>query len=147
MSDPTIKAIETDYNGYRFRSRLEARWAVFFDAEGWPYAYEGEGYDLGGGLWYLPDFLLTEKNLWVEVKGVFPSDEEQAKFVRLCRLSQRDGMILYGEITPDIEFIYCRYVAAIGEVVMEKGTFDPLRSSSLLKARRARFEHGEKGAE
>ena len=27
-----INAIETYYNGYKFRSRLEARWAVFFDA-------------------------------------------------------------------------------------------------------------------
>lgn len=27
-----IKAIDTYYKGYRFRSRLEARWAVFFDA-------------------------------------------------------------------------------------------------------------------
>ena len=26
-----LKAIETEYRGYRFRSRLEARWAVFFD--------------------------------------------------------------------------------------------------------------------
>ena len=24
-----IKAIETEYDGHRFRSRLEARWAVF----------------------------------------------------------------------------------------------------------------------
>ena len=29
-----IKAIPTEYKGYRFRSRLEARWAVFFDACG-----------------------------------------------------------------------------------------------------------------
>ena len=29
-----IKAIQTEYNGYLFRSRLEARWAVFFDACG-----------------------------------------------------------------------------------------------------------------
>ena len=29
-----IKPIETIYNGYRFRSRLEARWAVLFDALG-----------------------------------------------------------------------------------------------------------------
>lgn len=27
-----VKAIDTVYKGYRFRSRLEARWAVFFDA-------------------------------------------------------------------------------------------------------------------
>ena len=27
-----LKPIDTEYKGYRFRSRLEARWAVFFDA-------------------------------------------------------------------------------------------------------------------
>jgi len=39
-----IKAIETVYNGYKFRSRLEARWAVFFDALGIEYEYEKEGF-------------------------------------------------------------------------------------------------------
>ena len=51
-----IQAIETEYNGYRFRSRLEARWAVFFDALGVRYEYEPEGFRLPGGDWYLPDF-------------------------------------------------------------------------------------------
>ena len=32
-----IKAIETEYDGHRFRSRLEARWAVFFNAVGLTY--------------------------------------------------------------------------------------------------------------
>lgn len=41
-----IKAIETVYRGYRFRSRLEARWAVFFDALGLEWEYEPEGFDL-----------------------------------------------------------------------------------------------------
>ena len=40
------KAIETVYNGYRFRSRLEARWAVFFDALGVKYEYEAEGFEM-----------------------------------------------------------------------------------------------------
>lgn len=53
-----IKAIQTEYKGYLFRSRLEARWAVFFDACGVDWEYEPEGYDLGDGLFYLPDFLL-----------------------------------------------------------------------------------------
>lgn len=57
-----IKAIETKYNGYRFRSRLEARWAVFFDALGVPWRYELQGYvtyfDSGGQECYLPDFLV-----------------------------------------------------------------------------------------
>ena len=35
-----LKAIETEYKGYRFRSRLEARWAVFFDACGVKWEYE-----------------------------------------------------------------------------------------------------------
>ena len=39
-----LRPIETHYNGYRFRSRLEARWAVFFDALGWTYQYEPQGF-------------------------------------------------------------------------------------------------------
>ena len=70
-----IKAIQTEYNGYLFRSRLEARWAVFFDACGVDYEYEPEGYQLDNGLLYLPDFLLhgvagrDGGDLFVEVKG------------------------------------------------------------------------------
>lgn len=62
-----IKAIETVYNGYRFRSRLEARWAVFFDTCGIKYAYEPEGFvtDCGN---YLPDFELVDYGFYVEIK-------------------------------------------------------------------------------
>lgn len=63
-----IKPIETQYKGYRFRSRLEARWAIFFDALGLEWNYEVEGFDLGNDIRYLPDFLLKRQNLWVEVK-------------------------------------------------------------------------------
>jgi hypothetical protein len=41
-----IKPIETLYRGYRFRSRSEARWAVFFDVAGIAWQYEPEGFDL-----------------------------------------------------------------------------------------------------
>ena len=63
-----IKALETLYSGTRFRSRTEARWAVFFDAMGLRWQYEPEGYDLGDGLWYLPDFFLPDLDMFVEVK-------------------------------------------------------------------------------
>lgn len=53
-----LKIKDTYYKGYRFRSRLEARWAVFFDACGVDWEYEPEGYDLGNGMSYLPDFKL-----------------------------------------------------------------------------------------
>lgn len=41
-----IQAIETHYKGYRFRSRLEARWAIVFDGLGVDWEYEKEGYEL-----------------------------------------------------------------------------------------------------
>lgn len=64
-----IKAIETVYNGYRFRSRLEARWAVFFDAMHIEYVYEPEGFIGFDNIPYLPDFYLPEEKVYVEVKG------------------------------------------------------------------------------
>lgn len=72
----TIKAIETQYKGYRFRSRLEARWAVFFDALGIEWEYEPEGYDLGEAGWYLPDFWLPGLKMWVEVKAMLQWEEK-----------------------------------------------------------------------
>ena len=66
-----IKPIETQYKGYRFRSRLEARWAVFFDTLGVKWEYEPEGFDLGEAGWYLPDFRVTSPQgmvTWYEVK-------------------------------------------------------------------------------
>jgi len=75
-----IKPIETFYNGYRFRSRLEARWAVFFDAVGIKYEYEPEGYVLSDGTCYLPDFYLPEMDEFFEVKGVLKlTDERRVK--------------------------------------------------------------------
>lgn len=74
-----IRAIETRYKGYRFRSRLEARWAVFFDACGYQWEYEPEGFALPCGTYYLPDFKLFGKDqngdfnvFYIEVK---PSHE------------------------------------------------------------------------
>ncbi len=64
---PRFQAIETLYRGYRFRSRLEARWAVFLDALGIPYEYEREGFDVDGE-WYLPDFWLPRQEHWLEIK-------------------------------------------------------------------------------
>lgn len=69
-----MNAIETIYNGFKFRSRLEARWALFFDTIGIKYQYECEGFkkmDLSDKnyIYYLPDFYLPESKTWVEVKG------------------------------------------------------------------------------
>lgn len=98
-----IRAIQTEYKGYLFRSRLEARWAVFFDACGVDWEYEPEGYDLGNGLYYLPDFLLHsvtvnhgcfEKNcnIYVEVKGQMNDvDAEKIKRFYAAGYSENNG--------------------------------------------------------
>lgn len=87
-----MKPIETVYRGYRFRSRLEARWAVFFDALGLRWEYEPEGFEFDDGTRYLPDFKVTypgrwgdERHCeWFEVKGDLAdvTSDEWAKMLK-----------------------------------------------------------------
>ena len=83
MSKPVFRAIQTRYKGYNFRSRLEARWAVFFDHLGMRWEYEPEGFELGNGLRYLPDFWLPEWDLWLEVK---PGPADKVALEKASRL-------------------------------------------------------------
>lgn len=103
-----IKAIETVYNGYKFRSRLEARWAVFFDALGVKYEYEAEGYDLGHLGYYLPDFEITLPDglsLFCEIKPdnfiEFGSKDsrEITKYKHLVNETKKPLLVVTG--TPD----------------------------------------------
>src|SRR5215813_8185385 len=91
-----MKPIETRYQGYRFRSRLEARWAVFFDAEGLTWEYERQGYDLGDGLLYLPDFWLPQVWMWAEVKPDEFDGAELEKAWRLFALTGHPVLFLVG---------------------------------------------------
>lgn len=98
-----IRAIETRYRGYRFRSRLEARWAVFFDALEIRWDYEPEGFELGGGAMYLPDFFLHSRQhsrpgsgYWVEIKGQEPTAREIESMRQLCMRSDHNGYIFSG---------------------------------------------------
>ena len=75
-----IKSHPTKYAGTVFRSRLEARWAAFFDLAGW--AWEYEPIDLVG---WTPDFRVVfpcrhtqcngEHSLLVEVKPYYTIEE------------------------------------------------------------------------
>lgn len=96
-----IKPIETKYNGYKFRSRLEARWAVFFDAAGIRYEYEPEGFKSKKGICYLPDFYLPDENMYVEVKaprkGVWRDLVKAIQFVG----EQFPTLMILSNIPPD----------------------------------------------
>lgn len=96
----TIKPIETEYNGYKFRSRLEARWAVFFDAAGIEYQYEPEGVETSDGDKYLPDFYLPELETYVEVKGKRPGYEQE--ILRLPKFIEWGGRIKQILILSDV---------------------------------------------
>lgn len=201
---PDIKAIETYYNGYRFRSRLEARWAVFFDALGVRYEYEPEGFQRNG-IYYLPDFLIHDvegihacnwkQDIYVEVKGV-PDEESANKIFYHCRdcywkeepetikglpiwvvgnipnpsdyindmsnqrrercditkninhgccLCINDFGTLDGDICFEFSLDYTDHLIFHGaDSSYEYGKWSDKVSNAFLKARQARFEHGEK---
>lgn len=96
-----IKAIPTRYKGYHFRSRLEARWAVFFDTLGIKWEYETEGVGLEDGTKYLPDFELfgvikgkgCRSRLFAEVKpyGGFSAKASKAYLETGMHLVLLDG--------------------------------------------------------
>lgn len=98
---PTLPAIPTTYNGVKFKSRLEARFAVFFDQMGVRWEYEPEGYRLPSQ-WYAPDFWLPDpqgrgRGVWVEVKpDRWPLDVELQKMRELCDASECVGFLLAG---------------------------------------------------
>lgn len=96
-----IAAIETIYKGYKFRSRLEARWAVLFDAAGIRYEYEPDGMKDENGNMYLPDFYLPDYGWYVEVK---PNREgaidEIAKAATVVCGSAKKPLLLLSSIPP-----------------------------------------------
>lgn len=164
----TIQAIETRYKGYRFRSRLEARWAVFFDHLGMEWQYEPEGYVLSDGTRYLPDFWVPlaedpSRGYWVEIKPRALTDEEHEKCRLLAIESGHNVCVLAGEVWPG-KFLQQKW-ALDGQFfdftktnddhyLMEyvaypcgaSGTCNMDFTGAYAAARSARFEHGEKGA-
>lgn len=89
-------AIPTMYQGILYRSRLEARWAVFFETLEIRALYEHEAYTLEGGTNYLPDFWLPELATFVEVKPTTPTHDELRKCRFLAMGTQRRVVLVVG---------------------------------------------------
>ena len=176
-----IKAIETYYKGYRFRSRLEARWAVFFDAAGIKWEYEPEGFVMSDGTKYLPDFYLPESKTFFECKGIM-SDFDQHKVDMFVKESGYAVAIGYQNMTfrasdfwgdecftlttkdnsalmrctecRKVQFMglsgswQCRCCGAYdGDSYVDwicNGDEENVDFYPLVKAKQARFEHGER---
>jgi hypothetical protein len=116
-----IKPIETQYDGYRFRSRLEARWAVFFNSLGIEWQYEPQGFEFKctnedcerfscpGHVNYLPDFYLPKIDWYVEVKAKTPVSIDMYKLTLATNHFRR--IMLLGNIprviSSEIYPIHC----------------------------------------
>lgn len=77
-----IKPQKTKYGDIIFASRLEARWAVFFDCLGIQYEYEPFYSEVETGcrvMYYKPDFYLKKLNKFIEVKPSKPYEKENVK--------------------------------------------------------------------
>lgn len=84
-------AIETAYRNYLFRSRLEAKYAAFFDLCGWPWSYEPK--DFNG---WIPDFALGETATLVEIKPFFHAGEWNSTRQKILESGCRQPVILLG---------------------------------------------------
>jgi hypothetical protein len=110
-----IKAIETDWHGFRFRSRLEARWAVFFDALDLEYIY-------------------------------VPEPDCEAKIRKLAQESKMSAGIVFGDPmrvidSPSLGILFDKDGDPYS-LLRKFGMPDEIHRAAL-KARSARFEHGE----
>jgi hypothetical protein len=101
------RAIPTRYKGCLFRSRNEARWAVFFETMGIRWTHEAEGFRIPNYSGYLPDFYVEEWHSWVEIKSGDPSPEERVKCRLLSDATNQFVLLLAGEPYPHVITRFC----------------------------------------
>lgn len=106
------KAIATAYSHVTFKSRLEARWAAFFDLMGWQWTYEP--YDLDA---WIPDFQVGKVGNLAEVKPLVVDEEWQSVTQQIERalinVARKPRVLLLG-VSP---FDYIDDCVAIGWVL------------------------------
>lgn len=129
-----MKALETTWRGYRFRSRTEARWAVALTAAGVKFEYEAQGFDLPTGR-YLPDFWLPERQVWLEIKGQEPTPREIALARDLSKGSGHRVLIAVGAPNPDAPYV----TVIFGEDPEMEEMLD-LPAGAYQRARAERFD-------
>ncbi|NDH69529.1 MAG: hypothetical protein EBY22_16870 [Gammaproteobacteria bacterium] len=138
-----LVAMPAEFDGIKYRSRNEARWAVFFKELGIKFAYEEEGFDLGGGIRYLPDFHIPiqdkfRRDMYFEIKpsasGLIIVDEQDNKKIEALSnyvfisvlgsvhdyqhkiYSECAGYDISGPSSGDCDYLFCQcqFCGAIG---------------------------------
>lgn len=136
-----IKAIETQYKGYRFRSRIEAKWALFFDLFGVEWEYEAEGYTFDGQC-YLPDFWFPKSFGGFEYAEVKPNiiDNKEKKYERILIAfvkAKKTNLIVLDGPPDNKSYFYLEYDAALGDINIEKSGETFLWCDAVWKANHA----------
>lgn len=134
---PSMIAIPTAYKGVQFRSRLEARWAVFFDALRITWEYEPKQLSLANGIGYTPDFFLPAfyqtpcefhsrpnraTGVWIEVKPALDYNEVGVTKGMVMTLRQTPEKERPGYFIGDAQFklFQPRYLARPDELAFKE---------------------------
>lgn len=118
----TRSGIPTTYRHGEFRSRLEARWAAFFDLVGWSWVYEP--LDAEG---YIPDFLIQGRiPFFVEVGPCITQQDYEAKTAKPDRVAaslRHDVLVVGVSPLPDLHIGGSGHLAAgwLGEFFDDEG--------------------------
>ena len=157
-----INAIPTEFNGVTYRSRLEARWAVFFtglEHLGLKFRYEPEGYTFDNTA-YLPDFLVwvdsgTQKEAFPLIdidreermpKHYFEIKQEGFKSDKACKFNEalRDE---WEKTNPDGQWYDCETLCGDPKTVVtghfmrwnEKVIIDPFVYAYSFEAKKEKY--------
>lgn len=137
-----IKPIQTRYKGYHFRSRLEARWAVFFDALALEWEYEPQGFELPSGL-YLPDFKVSypdRKDCWFECKGAL-EDVRPDEWARMIEFEAAGGLIVLDGVPDSRMYLEPTEICEC----VKNGFYEPRVLAQPYKAREYMKTHKRSG--
>lgn len=159
----SIAPLPTEYLGIEYRSRLEARWAVFLTALGLRFHYEYNGYQLPSGR-YLPDFFVPlmrrgiatfqeeEIGVFIEIKATDPPAGNSLTLCReLASAMQREVWLFAGP--PDDEMFIHAFNPEHGRgplptviehvlLPLQDRVFNRQRyEQAIFRARRERFGH------
>jgi hypothetical protein len=120
-----IEPVDTFYRTIRFRSRLEARWAVFLDDMEIDFAYELDPVKLGTRF-YLPDFYLPHLDIFAEVKPTICDSADLDRIYAFAKTGMRGGILLLSgspTFTP-YPFYYNSIVDSTPELIITNALLD-----------------------
>ncbi|WP_223996039.1 hypothetical protein [Burkholderia gladioli] len=151
-----MKTIQTQYQGYRFRSRLEARWAIFFDALCIQWEYEPEEFELASGARIAPTFWLPFRSgsgYWVDTPPVYVDHAARKDALKeLATESGHHAYLIDGSPAKNVPTYRLPYQLVRGSSLSSLFNFVTLFTApdkldkALVASRAVHFEFGESGA-